>query len=337
MYGLASKYHYDLRHAKNKELLNRRELARAARAKVPEGYEPPTLLDEKEKAVEKRREVLGRKIAGLNAEKQSAERAEGTRAKITERIRKNTGILEQAKLTLAEEKIPDIPALRKNVEDLRLKLRAAEEALQAGNMILANVDRLKTDIGNMERDIRQDEETLSGLPGAFDEQRLAEAEEESVGLFNEATAIGAEKVRRKLHGDAAQAEADRDALQKEADALDEMVVLFRDVLPAKALSEAKLPVDGLRIDGDDITVHGIPLDQRSGEEKMRFAISVVRALAADNPLKFICIDGIEQLDDESFKAFEEETKEDGFQYFVTRVGAPREGEIEVREGRVAAQ
>lgn len=334
MYDLAAKHYYALRHAKNKELLNRRELARTARAKVPEGYEVPVALDEKEKAVAIRADVLNKKIATLQAEKQAAEKAETTRTKIGARIQKNQEILGQAKITLAEEKVPNIAGLRGAVEALRLQLRAAEEALQAGVSIVANIDRLKGDIANMERDIRQDQETLAGLPGVFDERRLIEAEAEADGLDGEAAVLGMEKNLQQVFAEAVATEAARDALQTEADALDGMVVIFRDVLPAKSLSEAKLPVDGLRIDGDDITIDGIPIDNRSGAEKMELALSIVRALAADNPLKLICVDGIEQLDEESFAAFEMQAGKDEFQYFVTRVGTPRAGEIEISEGKV---
>jgi hypothetical protein len=143
------------------------------------------------------------------------------------------------------------------------------------------------------------------------------------------------KKLNRLHEDAVAAESARDALQTEADALDGMVIKFRDDLPAQVLSEAKLPIEGLKIDGDDITVGGIPIDQLSGAEKMELALSIVRALAASAPLKLICIDGVEQLDDDSLAAFEKQAQGDGFQYFVSRVGVPREGEIEIKDGKVA--
>ena len=336
MYDLVRKYYYVLRGAKNKELVNRRELARTARAKVPEDWKPDELLEKKAGAVSSRQEALGRMIAGLRAEKNAAERAEATRGKLAERIQKNEGSLEQAKVTLAEEKIPDIAALRKRLEDARLALRSAEEALAAGNGIMLNRDRIQNAIAEMERTITQDKETLSGLPGAFDEQRLTEAEEETAGLDTEASALGTERNLQKVLSDAVSAEASRDALQAEADALDAMVIRFRDELPAQALREANLPIEGLKIDGDDITVGGIPIDQLSGAEKIDLALSIVRALAASAPLKLICIDGIEALDEESLQAFERQVNSDGFQYFVTRVGKPHEGEMEIVGGKVAA-
>jgi DNA repair exonuclease SbcCD ATPase subunit len=335
MLDLVRRHYYALRAAKNKELVNRRELARTARAKVPEGYIPEEGIEESKDDLRQRIENNRNTIARLQAEKKSAEQAAVTRTKLEDRIRKNEGILESARTTLAEEKIPDIAHLRGMVEDLRLQLLAAEEALQFATSIMANRDRLQSDIASMEAAIAQDKETFEGLTGAFDESRLTAALQKMNNLGSELAAIEEEKARQTILGDAIAAEASQDVLQSEADALDGMVIKFRDDLPAQVLSEAKLPIEGLKIDGDDITVGGIPIDQLSGAEKMELALSIVRALAASAPLKLICIDGVEQLDDDSLAAFEKQAQGDGFQYFVSRVGVPREGEIEIKEGRVA--
>jgi len=336
MFDLVRRHYYALRAAKNKELVNRRELARTARAKVPEGPVPDEgSLSEQEKGLAERREANRTRIAGLEADKKAAERAKDTRKKIEDRILKNQGILARAKEALAKEVSPDLLSLLKKVEDLRLALRAAENDLQVGREVAANIDRLQGDVVNMERDIRLDQETLPGLPGAFDESRLNECADEAGGLqleeVNLQTALGMLQIAREAES----AEAARDTLQTEADALDGMVIKFRDELPAQVLSEAKLPIEGLKIDGDEITVGGIPIDQLSGAEKMELALSIVRALAENAPLKLICIDGVEQLDDDSLAAFERQAHNDGFQYFVSRVGAPRAGEIEIVGGKVA--
>jgi hypothetical protein len=52
-------------------------------------------------------------------------------------------------------------------------------------------------------------------------------------------------------------------------------------------------------------------------------------------LPLVCIDGVERLDDEHFAEFTKQAASDGFQYFVTRVGEPREGELNVAGGKVA--
>jgi hypothetical protein len=63
-------------------------------------------------------------------------------------------------------------------------------------------------------------------------------------------------------------------------------------------------------------------------------LSIARALVPGGGLKTICIDGWERLDEEKQAEFIRLADGDGFQYFVTRVGAPREGELEVAGGKM---
>jgi DNA repair exonuclease SbcCD ATPase subunit len=335
MFDLVRRHYYALRAAKNKELVNRRELARTARAKVPEGY-IINATAEREGAMRKARDGARNDVSRLEAEKKSAERAAETRTKLSDRIAKNERIAEDGRKELEKMKEPDIETLRQKVEQLRALLEEAEGRLEAAVRQVREITDIRASIVEMERTVASDKETLAALPGAFDEAPLVEAWEVLSRMASEETAIAEVRALNQLVEDAESAESARDALQTEADALDGMVIKFRDDLPAQVLREAKLPIEGLKIDGDDITVGGIPIDQLSGAEKMELALSIVRALAESAPLKLICIDGVEQLDEDSLAAFERQAHGDGFQYFVSRVGSPREGEIEIREGKVAA-
>ncbi len=335
MYDLVRKHYYILRAGKNKELVNRRELARTARTKVPEGYVPEERIERQEDDLRQRRENNRNAIARLQAEKKSAERAAETRKELTDRITTNERLVVEGKEALKKAAEPDVAGCRKKVEDLRAKLREAEVELEGAELQAKAIADMRSSIVGMEQTMASDKKTLASLPGAFDESLLETAKAELVNLGSEAVAIEEEKARQALLGDAIAAEASRDVLQSEADALDEMVIRFRDDLPAQALREANLPIEGLKIDGDDVTVRGIPIDNLSGAEKMGLALDIARALAADKPLKWIGIDGAEQLDDESLAEFKAQADTDGFQYFVSRVGEPREGEIEIRGGKVA--
>lgn len=333
MFDLVRRHYYALRAAKNKELVNRRELARTARAKVPEGYKPDELLDEKMKAVTTRREVLGKKIATLQAEKKATEQATVTRTKLEDRIRKNEGILASARTTLAEEKIPDIGHLRGLVEDLRIQLRAAEEALQYATSILANRDRLESDIAAMEKAIAQDKETLAALPGTFDESILSAAAKDLDELLTESASIEAEKARQRIWNEYVILRDEAVEAEEESGRLSALCERFGNDLPAQAVREAKLPITGLALSGEKITVEGKPLDDLSTAEQVGVTSAIARSLAEE--LKVICIDGWERLDEKTRAEYIRQTEEDGFYYFVTRVGEPKPGEIEIKEGKVA--
>jgi hypothetical protein len=122
------------------------------------------------------------------------------------------------------------------------------------------------------------------------------------------------------------------ALEEESDRLTALVEKFGKELPAKALAEAKLPIEGLALDGERIAVNGIAIDDLATSEQIGITLSIARALSKELPL--ICIDGVERLDEESFAEFTRQAEADGFQYFVTRVGVPKAGEIEVAGGKV---
>jgi hypothetical protein len=83
-------------------------------------------------------------------------------------------------------------------------------------------------------------------------------------------------------------------------------------------------IKGLSIDGDDIYLDGVSLDQLSGQERLFFAIEIARRTNAKS--KLLCVDGIEVLDAEHRKVFIERATAGGYQLIATRVvdagGAP---------------
>ena len=338
MYGIAHKHYYALRHGKNKELVHAREMAKAAHEKVPKGYEPDPDFNAKQDALLQDRENLRNRIARLEAEKQSADRAEKTRARI--------GVEQEGLAVSFAGKMQLATAITYSDADARKAIGLVSELEEKLAIAKKNKDhivnerqrrmRLEEEAAILDDRMKKNLEAIEELPEKFDESTLEAAKNEMVNLSNVAADLEEEKTRRAMRADAVRAGVDLKALQQGADSLDEKVILFRDVLPAKSLAEAKLPIEGLRIEGDDITVSGIPIDNRSGSERMQLSLAIARALAEDCPLKLICVDGIEQLDEESLAAFEQEAAGDDFQYFGTRVGKPRAGEIEIREGKVVA-
>lgn len=118
----------------------------------------------------------------------------------------------------------------------------------------------------------------------------------------------------------------------EASKLDVVVKKLTKEVPEDLIKKAKLPVEGLAIVDNDITINGISLDNLSSSEQLRFGLQIVRALNGD--FKVICVDGIETLDKESFEAFLKEVENDDFQYFVTRVEGAHEHSIVVDDGEI---
>ena len=92
---------------------------------------------------------------------------------------------------------------------------------------------------------------------------------------------------------------------------------------SRLIERAKLPIEGLTYEGDEFKLDGCSIDHLSTAEAMKLAIAVARVVAG--PTRLICIDRAESLDQESYNQLVEITKDDGFQYFVTKVGEPFSG------------
>ncbi len=99
--------------------------------------------------------------------------------------------------------------------------------------------------------------------------------------------------------------------------LDGLVKKLAKEIPEQLIKDANLPVEGLKVEEDSVTLGGIDIEQLSASEQLSFALQVVRKLNGD--FKIICIDGVEVLDKETFQWFLNEIEKDEFQYFVTRV------------------
>jgi hypothetical protein len=333
MYADAHRIFYDRRTDVNRRLKEKRIAAGEVLKKLPEGYKPVEGIEGKVLAIAQLLSGVRAGISGLEADKKAAERAKDTRKKIEDRILKNQGILARANEALAKEKMPDIALLVKKVEEMRLALRAAEEALQAGRDVATNIDRLTGDVSGMERDIRLDQETLPGLPGAFDESLLEVENKNLADLMSESAAIEAERSRQRVWNEHVILREEAEDAEEQAGKLSALVERFGNDLPAQAVREAKLPIPGLALSGEKITVDGKSLDDLSTSEQMGVTMAIAKSLAGE--LKVICIDGAERLDEKTRAEFIRQADGDEFYYFVTRVGAPQSGEIEIKEGRVA--
>jgi len=131
---------------------------------------------------------------------------------------------------------------------------------------------------------------------------------------------------------AVETRAELDEAITKADKLDLVVTKLTKEVPEDLIKNANLPIAGLKIDGNEIFVGDINIENMSTSEQLRFGLEIVKSLNGE--LKLICIDGIESLDQESFASFLEEIKDDEFTYFVTRVDGNTPHSIVVDDGEI---
>lgn len=131
-------------------------------------------------------------------------------------------------------------------------------------------------------------------------------------------------------------EAEFRASEAFANNLDNRVNLLNNQIKKDLMSKAEMPIEGLEYINDQFLINGVSVDNLNTAAKVKLAVSVARHKAKKT--KIICIDGAESLDEITWQAFLAETKDDGFSYFVTKVGAahmdPDGTIIEMQKGQV---
>jgi len=102
---------------------------------------------------------------------------------------------------------------------------------------------------------------------------------------------------------------------------------------AKMLAEAVFPIEGLGLDGDNVTFQDIPLDQASTAEQLR--VSVAIGLALNPKLKVILIRDGSALDSDSMKAIADQAKDADAQLWLERVAESKDGvSVLIEDGSV---
>jgi hypothetical protein len=112
-----------------------------------------------------------------------------------------------------------------------------------------------------------------------------------------------------------------------------LVEFFRDDMPRDLIQRAKLPVQGLGVDGDKITIHETPLHLLGTSEQIRIGVSLIAAMNPRCP--FLPVDQAESLGREDRIALAQTAKELGLKLIMSFVDAdavPGPGVTVMRDG-----
>lgn len=210
--------------------------------------------------------------------------------------------------------IEAITKLRESIQTDKLTKQKHEAHLKHLDSLQEQEINIQEEISRLELNLKKiQEEIVNAIKIEFDysdDMVLAAAEEALAKLESQReivfTVKRAEEVRSELT-----------IAMQEAEKLDVVVKKLTKEVPEDLIKKAKLPIEGLIIDGDDIKINDISLDNLSSSEQLKFGLQIVKALNGE--FKVVCIDGIESLDKESFEFFLKEIENDDFQYFVSRV------------------
>ena len=333
-YADACRMFYQNRTEVNRRLKQKQGAAEEVAKKLPEGFKPDEKTEERKKAVTGNLDALGRRISALEAKRDAAAKADKTRTRIKEeqdRLQKvHRDAADAAKaITCTATDLGEVDNLIVRLEEQITTARKNRAHIVAQ---LHKQNALWEEGTTADARIRANIETLKELPPPFDAAEIEVELDKADGLKAEQNALVAQMVHEHTFSVLAALKEEVQTLEDEAGGLSYLVEKFGKELPAKALAEAKLPIEDLAVDGTSVTVKGIPIEDLATSEQIGVTLSIARAMAKEIPL--VCIDGVERLDDEMFAEFVRQAGNDGFQYFVTRVGKPRKGELAVRDGKV---
>jgi DNA repair exonuclease SbcCD ATPase subunit len=224
-----------------------------------------------------------------------------------------------AKLELREEAEEKLGELRKDemrvevqISELREALEKAiaerdaiEKRIRRGEVLISQMDKYaakKADLAELETALEVGEDVVDV------EQLRREMEELKGDLVN--------KRQQEAHDAKARELATALAV---GDIHTALIKLFRDEMPLELLRRADLPIPGLALDEEQITIHGTPLHQLGTSEQIK--IGVVIAAALNPSVGFVLIDRAESLGRKDLVALGKIAQEMELQLIMTFVDA----------------
>jgi DNA repair exonuclease SbcCD ATPase subunit len=128
--------------------------------------------------------------------------------------------------------------------------------------------------------------------------------------------------------------AERKALEEQADALT-LAMEARATEKAKAISEAKMPIDGIGFGDGTVLLDGLPFEQASDAQRLRASIAIAAAM---NPkLRVIRVRDGSLLDDDAMTMLAEFAEASDFQIWIERVDSTGRVGFVLEDGNLKVQ
>lgn len=188
----------------------------------------------------------------------------------------------QARQQRAEKDLKDT---NQKIDSLREQLRKLESDRDA---IEEKIDKLR-DEEDLALQYHRNERRLEELKA-----KHAETEPETLQELEAKVARAKDLLERRQAQDAYDKAFNTFSEKKrESEALSDLVKLFRDDLPRQLIEQADLPIDGLSVSEDTVTLHGKPLHLLGTSEQYEVAVAVFSTMYPDTG--FLPIDGAESI------------------------------------------
>lgn len=223
--------------------------------------------------------------------------------------------VERERYSLHKERTTQLTALEKQRSDnlergarLEEQIRAAQEALGKVQEASVSYDRYIADHKKKIEDVVPDQTKIEA----------AQKQKSNAQLL--LTQIAERDALNQKRDYVASVRVEAEKSQEFWQALENTVVYLGKPFQEELMAKAELPVPNLTYTEGQFFLDGSSIDNLSSSKSMRLAIAIARKLAG--PAKIICLDGAELLDPETYEALRAEIENDGFTYFITKVGVP---------------
>lgn len=208
------------------------------------------------------------------------------------------------------------------------QFRAEEKAIADAE---AALDRRRKDRAELEAAIAERDNKITS----------AEPLPEPIDTAQVRTAISAAKLQNDLYVAVKRATETRDQLKSDAEALEaESAALtasmkVRTDAKAKAIADAKMPVDGIAFGPGVVLLNGVPFEQASDAERLRTSIAIAAAM---NPtLRVIRVRDGSLLDEDALKLLGDFADEKNFQIWIERVDSSGRVGFVLEDGHLKSQ
>jgi exonuclease SbcC len=284
----AHKYFYQRRAEANKDAKMKDDIARVKASELPPL--PALSLKESEADIQERNFVLKQKIAGEQRKANVQREHEALIERVEEEILREDQAINELKR--------DIAALEARIFEMRKSIDAKQKAVA-------------------EKDNRLAELRAAPAAQGPDQSAIAKWNEEIQAGLEELQRRADRRVLEQRHAQVDELKSTAKNAQKFADDLDAVVTKLS-TYGSDLLSKAEMPIAGLEYKDGDFMLDGVKIENLSSSAAVRLAVAIARAVAG--PSKLICLDGAEALDETTFAVLRREIQDDGFQYFLTKVG-----------------
>jgi len=247
---------------------------------------------------------------------EKVERYEGERARISDAVK----VLEKKRDAIDSETEKEEMEIKREFD------RKVQALWKASNEKKAMLEReISAETARLESSAKFIKEARSEVIEAMEDDTphandMAQARLELANLEADERMIEAFEATQRNREMIAGMEREFQTAEAFAEALDKRVTALAGRVKKDVMASAEMPIKGLEYTDGQFLVDGVSVDNLSTAAAMKLSVAVARKLA--KKAKVICIDGAEALDAKTWQAFKKEIKDDGFTYFITKVGTP---------------